>query len=44
MNRNLLSIEFVWLGEEYVGSCLDNDSDPWNAFSERVVNLDLKPK
>lgn len=44
MNPNLLSIEFFWLGEGYVSSCSDNDSDPLNVFSERVVTLDLKPK
>lgn len=44
MNPNLLSIEFFWLGEGYEGSCSDNDSDPLNVFSERVVTLDLKPK
>ena len=27
-----------------MGSSSDNDSDPLNVFSERVVTLDLKPK
>lgn len=27
-----------------MGSCSDNDSDPLNVFSERVVTLDSKPK
>ena len=27
-----------------MSSCSDNDSDPLNVFSERVVTLDLKPK
>ena len=27
-----------------MGSCSDNDSDPLNVFSERVVTLDLKQK